>query len=132
MLFARMRSAQRLESISLSAKGFIDLAFEFLFLLRKTAKLRLYHFNIAFLIHAIIVVTSSRAKMNLIDAVVFHTSAIFLNYGVSEGVEKVGEIDTASGTVRGSTDSRHLAKAMMTEEVWGTRPSYLDLGTELG
>jgi hypothetical protein len=59
MLFARTRSAQRLESISLSAKGFIDLAFEFLFLLRKAAKLRLYHFDIAFLIHAIIVVISS-------------------------------------------------------------------------
>jgi hypothetical protein len=131
-LFARTRSAQRLESISLSAEGFIDLAFEFLFLLRETAKLRLYHFDIAFLIHTITVVTSSRAKMNLTDAVVFHTSAAFLNHGVSESVEKVGEVDTAGGAVGGSTDSRHLAKAMITEEVWGTRPSYLDLGTELG
>jgi hypothetical protein len=55
--------------------------------------------------------------MNLIDAVVFHISATFLNYGISESVEKVGEIDTAGSTVRGSTDSRHLTKAIMTEEV---------------
>jgi hypothetical protein len=38
-LFARTRGAQRLESISLSAKGFIDLAFEFLFLLYETPEL---------------------------------------------------------------------------------------------
>jgi hypothetical protein len=70
--------------------------------------------------------------MNLIDAVVFHTSATFLNHGVSESVEKVGEVDTAGGAIRGSTDSRHLTKAMMTEEVWGMRPSYLDSETKLG
>jgi hypothetical protein len=70
--------------------------------------------------------------MNLVDAVVFHISAIFLNHSVSESVEEVGEVDTIGGAVRGSTDSRHLAKAIITEEVWGTRPSYLDLGTELG
>jgi hypothetical protein len=70
--------------------------------------------------------------MNLIDAVVFYISATFLNYGVSKSVEKVGEVNTAGGAIRGSTDSRYLTKAIMIEEVWGTRPSYLDLGTKLG
>jgi hypothetical protein len=54
-----MHYTQYLKGIGLCAKGFIDLAFKFLFLLYKITKLRLYHFNIAFLIHTIIVITSS-------------------------------------------------------------------------
>jgi hypothetical protein len=38
-LFARTRSAQRLEGISLCAEGFIDLALEFLLLLGETPEL---------------------------------------------------------------------------------------------
>jgi hypothetical protein len=55
--------------------------------------------------------------MNLTDAVVFHISTIFLNYSISESVEEVGEVDTAGGTIRGSTDSRYLTKAIIIEEV---------------
>jgi hypothetical protein len=55
--------------------------------------------------------------MNLTDAVVFHTSAAFLNHSVSESVEEVSEVNIAGSAVRGSTDSRHLTKAIITEEV---------------
>jgi hypothetical protein len=55
--------------------------------------------------------------MNLIDAVVFYISATFLNHSVSKSVEEVGEVNTAGSTIRGSTDSRHLTKAIITEEV---------------
>lgn len=70
--------------------------------------------------------------MDLADTVVLRTTTAFLNHGVSESVDKVGEVETAGGTVGSCTNSRHLAEAMMTAEVWGTRPSYLTQGTELG
>jgi hypothetical protein len=63
--------------------------------------------------------------VNLIDTVMFHASTTFLNYGISESVDEVGKVDIAGSAVRGSTNSRHLVKAMMIKEVWGTRPSYL-------
>jgi hypothetical protein len=56
---------------------------------------------------AVIVVTLSRAKVNLVCAIVFHTVTILLNYSVSEDVDKVGEFET-SGSAITSTDSRHL------------------------
>jgi hypothetical protein len=55
--------------------------------------------------------------MNLIDVIMFYVSAIFLNYSVSESIEKVGKVNTAGSAIRGSTDSRHLTKAIITEEV---------------
>ena len=51
-------------------------------------------------------VAFSGAEMNLADAVVFDTTATFLDYSVSEVVEEIGEFETASGTVA-ITNNRH-------------------------
>ena len=51
-------------------------------------------------------VAFSGAEMNLADAVVFDTTAAFLNHGVSEVVEEIGEFETASGAVA-VTNNRH-------------------------
>jgi uncharacterized membrane protein len=83
------------------------LTFEFLFLLGKTTELRLSHLNVVLLILAVIVVILSRAKVNLIRTIVFYIVATFLNYSVSEDVDKVDEFETLGSTVT-STDSRHL------------------------
>jgi uncharacterized membrane protein len=83
------------------------LAFEFLFLLSKTAKLRLSHFNVVLLILAVIVVAFSRTKINLIDMVVFHITTILLNYSISKVIKEVGEFETSDSAIT-STDSRHL------------------------
>jgi hypothetical protein len=83
------------------------LTFEFLFLLGETTELRLSHLNVAPLILAVAVVAFSRAKVNLTRAIVFHTVATFLNHGVSENVDEVGEFEASGGAVA-STDSRHL------------------------
>jgi hypothetical protein len=48
--------------------------------------------------------------MYLIDQIVLRAVTIFLNYSVSENVDKVGEVETASSARGGSTNSRHLAK----------------------
>ena len=81
--------------------------FKFLLLLGKTMKLRLSHFNVVPLILAVVMVTFSRAKMNLAYAVVFCTTATFLDYNVSKVVDNVGEFE-ASGSTVARTDSRHL------------------------
>lgn len=47
--------------------------------------------------------------MNLADAVVLGTTTAFLNYGVFEIGEEVGEVGTAGGAVTGA-NNRHLAK----------------------
>jgi hypothetical protein len=107
-LFTRSSSAQRLQSLSLCAEGLIDLALEFLFLLCETTELWLCHFDIAFLIHAITVIGSSGTNMNFADRVVHGTTTAFLNHGVSEIVEEVGEVETAGGAVA-SMNNRHLA-----------------------
>ena len=86
------------------------MAFEFLFLLGKTTKLRLCHFNITADVLAITVVAFSRTKVYLIDKAVLCTATAFLNHSVSETVDEVGEIKTAGSASRGSTNSRHLAK----------------------
>jgi len=52
------------------------------------------------------VVAFSGAKMNLADAVVFDTTATFLNHSVSKIVEEIGEFETASGAVA-VTNNRH-------------------------
>jgi hypothetical protein len=83
------------------------LAFEFLFLLGETTELRLSHLDVAPLILAVAVVALSRAKVNLARTIVLHTVAAFLNHGVSEDVDEVGEFETSGGAVA-STDSRHL------------------------
>jgi uncharacterized membrane protein len=83
------------------------LTFKFLFLLGKTAELRLSYLNVVPLVLAVIVVTLSRTKVNLIRAIVFHIVATFLDYSVSEDVDEVGEFETSGSTVA-STDSRHL------------------------
>jgi hypothetical protein len=56
---------------------------------------------------AVIVVALSRAKVNLIQTIMFHTVTTFLNHSVSENVDKVGEFETSGGAIA-STDSRHL------------------------
>jgi uncharacterized membrane protein len=83
------------------------LAFKFLLLFSKTTELRLSHLNVVPLILAVVVVAFSRAKMNLTYAVMLYTATAFLDYSVSEVVEKVGEFET-SGSAITSTDSRHL------------------------
>jgi hypothetical protein len=83
------------------------LTFEFLFLLGKTAELRLSYLDVAPLILVVIVVALSRTKVNLARAIVFHTVAAFLNYSVSEDVDEVSEFET-SGSAIASTDSRYL------------------------
>ena len=81
--------------------------FEFLFLLSKTTELRLSYLNVAPLILAVIIVTFSRTKVNLIYMVVLNTTTVFLDYNVSKTVDKVGKVKT-SGSAITSTDSRHL------------------------
>jgi hypothetical protein len=83
------------------------LTFKFLFLLGKTAELRLSHLDVAPLVLAVTVVALSRTKVNLIRAIVFHTVAAFLDYGISEDVDEVGEFETSDSAIT-STDSRHL------------------------
>jgi hypothetical protein len=46
--------------------------------------------------------------MNFADRVVHGTTTAFLNHGVSEIVEEVGEVETAGGAVA-SMNNRHLA-----------------------
>jgi hypothetical protein len=46
--------------------------------------------------------------MNFINTVMFNTSTTFLNYSISKGVDEISEIDSASSTIRGSTNSRYL------------------------
>jgi hypothetical protein len=106
-LFAHTCCVQSLKGIGLSAQSFVDLMFEFLFLLSETTELRLSYLNVAPLILAVAIVAFSRAKMNLAHMVVFRTATAFLNYGVSKVVEEVGEFET-SGSAIASTDSRHL------------------------
>jgi hypothetical protein len=48
--------------------------------------------------------------MHLTDQIVLRVVAAFLNHSVSENVDKVGEVKTASSARGGSTNSRHLAK----------------------
>jgi hypothetical protein len=47
----------------------------------------------------------------------FHISATFLNYSVSESIEEVSEVNIVGSTIRGSIDSRHLTKAMIIEGI---------------
>jgi hypothetical protein len=56
------------------------------------------------------VVAFSGTKMHLADQIVLRAVAAFLNHGVSENVDEVGEVETASSAGRRSTNSRHLAK----------------------
>ena len=83
------------------------MTFKFLFLLGETTELRLGHLDVAPLILAVAVVALSRTKVNLARTIVSHTVAAFLDYGVSEDVDEVGEFETSGGAVA-STDSRHL------------------------
>jgi uncharacterized membrane protein len=102
-----MRYAQGLKGIGLSTQSLVNLMFKLLFLLSKTIELRLSHLNVAPLILAVIVVTFSRAKMNLTDTVMFHITAILLDHNVSKVIEEVGEFKTSGSTIA-STDSRLL------------------------
>jgi hypothetical protein len=47
--------------------------------------------------------------VNLIYAIMFHIVTIFLNYSISEYIDKVGEFETSGSTVT-STDSRYRKK----------------------
>ena len=58
----------------------------------------------------IIVVVFSRTKIHLIETIMLSIVTVFLNYSVSENVDKVSEVEIASSTNRGSTNSRHLTK----------------------
>jgi hypothetical protein len=48
--------------------------------------------------------------MYLTDQIMPRAVAAFLNYSVSENVDEVGKVETASSAGGGSTNSRHLAK----------------------
>ena len=106
-LFAHTCCVQSLKGIGLSAQSFVDLMFEFLFLLSETTELRLSYLNVAPLILAVAIVAFSRAKVNLAHAIVFRTIAAFLDHDVSEGVDGVGEFKTADGAVAITNDG-HL------------------------
>ena len=70
----------------------------------------LYYFNIVPDILTIIVVTFSRTKIHLIETIMLSIVTIFLNYSISENVDKVNEVETAGSTIKGSTNSRYLTK----------------------
>ena len=92
------------------AKGFVDLAAKFLFLLSKAAELRLSHFNVVTNVLTIVVIAFSRMKMHLIETIVLSTVATFLDHSISENVDKIGKVKATSSAVRRSTNSRHLGK----------------------
>ena len=92
------------------AKGFVDLASKFLFLLYEAIELGLCYFDIATTILTIIVIAFSRAKIYLINAIVLSIVAILLNHSVSKNVDKVSKVKTVGGAIRRSTNSRHLRK----------------------
>jgi hypothetical protein len=48
--------------------------------------------------------------MHLADQIMLRAVTAFLNYSVSENVDEVGEVETASSARGGSTNSRHLTK----------------------
>jgi hypothetical protein len=48
--------------------------------------------------------------MHLTDAIVPSTIAAFLNHSVSEGVDSIGKFEIAGSAIRGSMNSRYLAK----------------------
>jgi hypothetical protein len=56
------------------------------------------------------VVIFSGTKIHLIDQIMLRAVTAFLNYSISENVDKVGKVEIASSTRGGSTNSRHLAK----------------------
>jgi hypothetical protein len=80
---------------------------KFLFLLGKTIELRLSHLNVIPLILAVIVVAFSRTKINLIDIVMFHITAILLDHNVSKVIKEVSKFETSGSTIA-SMDSRYL------------------------
>ena len=45
--------------------------------------------------------------MNLINAIMLGTITTFLNYSISEDIDKVGKVETSGSTIT-STDSRYL------------------------
>ena len=92
------------------AKGFVDLAAKFLFLLSEAAELRLSHFDVATNVLAIVVIAFSRTKMHLAETIVLGTVAAFLDHGVSENVDEIGKVKATGGAVGRSTNSRHLGK----------------------
>ena len=92
------------------AKGFVDLAAEFLLLFSKAAELGLSHFNVATNVLTIIVITFSRAKMHLIETIILSIVTTLLDYSVSENVDKIGKVKATGSTIRRSTNSRHLRK----------------------
>ena len=80
-----------------------------MFLFSKIAKLRLGYFNVMLLVLAVAVVAFSGAKINLTDAVMFNTTATFLDYSISEVVEEISKFETASSTVM-VTNNRHYVR----------------------
>jgi hypothetical protein len=48
--------------------------------------------------------------MNFTNTVVFDIGTTFLNYSVSEGVDKISEVNSVGSAIRGSTNSRHLVE----------------------
>ena len=48
--------------------------------------------------------------MYLTETIVLSTIAAFLNYSVSENVDKIGKVETTGSAIRGSTNSRYLTK----------------------
>ena len=92
------------------AKGFVDLVAKFLFLLSKVVELRLSHFNIVTNVLIIVVIIFSRTKMHLIETIMLSIVATFLDYSISENIDKISKVKAIDSTIRGSTNSRHLRK----------------------
>ena len=55
----------------------------------------------------VVIVAFSRTKVNLIYTIVLRTIAIFLDYNVSKGVDRVGEFKTAGSAITITNDG-HL------------------------
>ena len=92
------------------AKGFVDLAAKFLFLLSEAAELRLSHFNVATNVLAIAVIAFSRTKIHHAETIVLSTVAAFLDHSISENVDEIGKVKATGSAIGRSTNSRHLGK----------------------
>jgi len=55
---------------------------------------------------AVAVVVFSRAKINLIDTVMFNITAAFLNYSIPKVIKKISKFEIASSTII-VTNNRH-------------------------
>ena len=48
--------------------------------------------------------------MHLIETIMLSIVATFLDYSISENIDKISKVKAIDSTIRGSTNSRHLRK----------------------